>query len=348
MNKIIWTLILCTFSISLISAKDDFFDLWEPEGNFYIESDYETAPTDYLELGFKMDNRFEITDAWEIGLEVDFKTDEVETDEVWVRFRQDRQRYQLGMFKNEILLEDQFSSKQVPFNLDSLIKNRLDEMGWYTSRALGFKAYQNYKEGTLPVSAYGHIFFQPSGREVQVNTGLFYPYKGEDSWVGITAAYYPYFIHKNWVGTASSHTQDHNFLFQAAIADMSGKGLFIYKGDVTLGNNLIDPVGYIHFPGEGEPSWFMGADILLAYPLKYDDFVWTPGLNTGFLIHSLDQMESWTASVRTGQLLAWDKTFFLHLEGGTDILTNYNSDGGESVLQTGLEIIWGISFEIRH
>ncbi|MBF9017776.1 MULTISPECIES: hypothetical protein [unclassified Oceanispirochaeta] len=343
--KAIILLMLFTFVAAGLPAKDQWYDKLDLSTKFFFDTDDDIAYTDYFNLGVELDGRFELTDSWEIGLQIEAGFDKIDAEEIWTRYSPKRMHLQLGMFENEILLEDQFSKTNIPFHKDTLIRRHMDLMGWYSSKTVGLKIYKNYKEDTFPLSAYGHVFFQPAGREVQADAGFYYPYRGEDSWLGFSAAYYPYWVHNGWIGSESTYAQDNNYIFQAVIADLSETDTVIYMADLTLGSNLVDPVGITHIPGEGEASWFLGADLLLGLPFHYDDFVWTPGVNAAYLLYDLKQTESWNMELRAGSQLAWDKTFYLHMEGGTQILTN--SDGGESFLQTGLEIVWGISFQIR-
>ena len=324
---------------------DDFLEL---SSKFTVSTDNDVAPVDYAEVEGAFEGRFKVKKGWVVNVEVELSQEEIEAEAIWTRYKVEDWKFQLGMFENELLLEDRFSRKTVPFFTDNLVHQRLEYMGWYsTDRALGIRAEREYKKGRIPLSAFAHVLFQPAGREMQVDTGAWYPWRGENSWAGISAAWYPYYIHNSWVGTESSYAEDHNFLFQAVLADFSGPVL--YKADITVGNNLIDPVGFIHYPSEGEPSWFAGSDLMAAWPRPMgEEFVWTPGLNIGALINSLEIPEAWTFSARTGQLLAWDKTFYLHLELGAELPTCYSSDYGEDrELETSMELLWGVSFQIR-
>lgn len=332
-----------------LMAKEKLSDKISLSTKFYLHTNSDIAFSDNLALGVELDTRFEPSDTWELGLEIDAAYDGVDADEIWLRYKaKNRMRYQLGMFENELLLEDQFSVKDLPFKMDALTRRHMDYAGWYSKRAMGFKTYHNYKEGSLPLSTYAHVLYHPGGREVQFNGGIFYPFrKNEESWLGLSAAWYPYWIHVSWVGTDSSYVQENNYIFQAVIADISGDDGFIYRGSATTGSNLVDPVGITHIPGDGEPSWFAGADMMVGMPIGDKEFRWTPALEASWLTYDLNNPESWRLDLRTGHQLAWNKTFYLHLEGGLGILTNFNSTNGISILQTSLEEIWGISLQVR-
>ena len=342
---------ICSFfliSVSLLSAKNTLLEDLDLSVRFYMDTDNETAPVNYFNLGLKLKGQFEVNENWLIGSYLDVAYDKIRADELWVRYSFGRERIQLGQFENEILLEDQFSSVDTPFYRSSLTRGYLKYSGWYSKKAAGVKYYRNYNKKTLiPLSAFTHVFFSPSGREVQANLGLFYPFAGEDSWIGFSAAYYPYWIHNSWVGQSSSYAQDNNYLFQAVVADMSGRHRVMYNGNITVGSNLIDPVGIIHFPGAGEPSWFLSGDMMTAMSFGDKAFSWMPGLSAGFLIYDLNNSEAWTFSGRTGHLLSWQKDFFLHLEGGLNVITKNGIVSGSSNLQTALEWVWGVKFQVR-
>ncbi|MDC7234660.1 MAG: hypothetical protein PQJ58_15620 [Spirochaetales bacterium] len=329
-----------------LTADQKITDKISLDTEFYFRTNDQIAYTDYFKLGVELDGRFEPSDNWELGLKIDAAYDRVNAEDIWLRYKgSGRMRYQLGLFENEILLEDQFSSIDVPFRTDALIRRHMDYSGWYSSRATGLKVYRNFKEETLPLSTFAHLFFHPGGREVQLNTGAYYPFgQKEDRWIGFSGAWYPYIVHNNWIGQEKTYAQDNNFIFQGVIADTGGD--IIYRGSVTTGSNLVDPVGITHLPGNGEPSWFAGADLMAGLNIGDKKFRWIPGLEASWLTYDLNTPDCWRLDLRTGQQLAWDKTFYLHLEGGLGILTNY-SDGAQEILQTALEGLWGISLQVR-
>ena len=109
-----------------------------------------------------------------------------------------------------------------------------------------------------------------------------------------------------------------------------------------MANNLIDPVGYIHFPGDGEAGWFFGSSAYAGYPIGEEKFVWTPGLLFSMLIHELDIPESNSIKVGTGNKFEWDDYFSVNMELGLGINTYYDPN-----LITALELLWGITLQVH-
>jgi len=348
LNRLLLSSLIGITVLSGLSAKEHDEKKTDLNTKFYFKTDQDRAVSEYFALGAELELHFDVSDQWELEMEVDAATDKIQLEEIWGKVKLAPASVKFGMFENDLTLDDRLSSTEYLFSTDSIIRKRLEYMGWYSPAATGVLARRNYKDGELPFSGYAHVMFQPSGREVQADLGLYYPYGGEDTWLGISGAYYPFFIHSNWIGSDNSYTQDHNFLIQAAVADFSDEALFIYKGDITLGNNLIDPVGFIHYPGEEGVSWFLGSDLFAGLPLISGDFVWTPALNASFLIHDLSTPEAWSSSIRMGSRLAWNEMFFIHVDTGLEIDTRYDSDADQNQkLVTGLEVLWGIKIQVR-
>lgn len=334
-GRIISFLIFFILIVFQLTAAEELSKNLELDTKFFWQTDQDTVTFDYYDLGIDLDFRLDLPRGWKIGLDLEVNQNEVLAEEIWTRYKNDRFKLKLGMFENDFLADSLIPSKQNPFVTENLIVQRIEDMGWISSSATGIRLSRQ--------NSFAHLLFQPSGREVQLNGGWYYPYRGEDSYLGISGAYYNYMIHSNWIGD-NSYTQDHNFLFNTVLANLTGNLPIIFKGDLTLGQNLIDPIGYLHFTGDGEVSWFAGADLMVAYPVNKEDFQWLPGFNASLLLADLDYMEAWTAEFRTGHMFSWDDTFFLRMEGGLTFLTHYNTD---NTLITELEEIWAISFEIR-
>jgi hypothetical protein len=112
--------------------------------------------------------------------------------------------------------------------------------------------------------------------------------------------------------------------------------------ELTIANNLIDPVGYVHFPGDGEPSWFFGSHAYAGYPVGDEKFVWTPGLTSSFIIYELDIPEANSVGIRLGNKLEWDNIVSLNMELGLGINTYYSPN-----LITALEPLWNITLQVH-
>ena len=317
---------------------------WDDLGlsaEFYFETDQDRVMEEYYEIGAKLEFEFDAPRHWKMQLELEAAMDGLDLEEVWGRWKGEDYKIKAGLFKNEILLEDQLSDPYECFINDNLIKERMDQNGWYSKSSTGVKIYEDVN--------YAHLLFQPTGREMQAIAGWYYPFAGEDSYLGASFVYYNYFVHNLWVG-GEGFTNDNNFLLSTAVADLSLKKLpFFYKVEVTGGNNLIDPIGFVHFPSEGDVNWFLGGDLLVGLPRGDEDFLWTPALNLSIIMQDIiEYPEAWTSYVRMGHQLAWDETFYIRLEAGLEIDTYYDTyEHADPTLVTGLEALWGISVEVE-
>ncbi len=331
-------LIFLVLSASL-TAKETLSENLEMDGEFVLETDQERVVNDYYKLALDLDFLYDAPKKWKIGLDMELAPDQIEVEELWVRKKWKNRTMRLGSFENNLLLEQKMSGKFYPYVSDSLLLNRLEEMGWLSDRTAGISYSTDISRA--------HLFFQPSGREAQFNGEFYYPILGEDSYLGGTLGYYNYASHRIWIGD-NSYTQDHNFLISLALGDEREEKKIHYRLEGLLAQNLIDPVGYIHFPGEGEVSFFTGGDLTLSYRIAIRELLWIPSLDCAFLLPDLNHPEAWNALFRTGQLWGWDDTFFLRLEWGVALHTYYEEyDRDDPELLTTPEVVWGVSFQIR-
>ena len=75
---------------------------------------------------------------------------------------------------------------------------------------------------------------------------------------------------------------------------------------------------------------------------------WTPAVDISFYIHDFSFAEVNTTCIKLGNRLNWDDTFFLHFDAGVEINSWYDGDRDEAEnLVTGLEILWGVSFQLN-
>lgn len=308
----------------------------------YFKTDQDRATEEYFSLGAKLELEYEIEDNWELQLKLDVGTDAIRVEDLWGKVKFDFWRLKFGLFENWLLVDDIFTSRENIVAEDNPVRNYIDDMGWYSPGAVGVKFYRNYKGKGVPISAYSHLNFQPSNTELQLDAGVLWAYNGERSFLGLMGAYYPFFIHEMWVGSDNSYTQNNNFLINAVIADFSENTPLQYKVELTLANNLIDPVGYVHYPGDGEPSWFFGSYAYAGFPVGKEKFVWTPGLTFSFIIYELDLPEADSIGVRLGNKFVWNDIVSLNVELGIGINTYYSPN-----LITELEPLWGITLQVH-
>ena len=125
--------------------------------------------------------------------------------------------------------------------------------------------------------------------------------------------------------------------------DYSDHHMFIYKVELTCANNLVDPVGYTHYPGESEAGWFMASSVFGGYPISGENLIWTPGLNLSYYVHDVRLPESHSFSMATNQSFEWSDTVFLVLNVGLDFRTYYY----KTDFITSKKLLWGMEFQVR-
>ncbi len=210
---------------------------------FYFDIDQDRIFEDYFALGCDTALTYEVKDDWDFQIGVDIGTDAIRLEEVWGKYDFGSWNIKVGLFDSWLLLDDILTSKQNIVGESNPIRERLADMGWYTSGAVGARYYRKYKGKDEPISGQVHLYFQPSAREVQIDGAFLWAFAGEDTYVGVTASYYPYWYHEYRLHT---YTHDNNFLFNIVAADYSKRRGLMYKFETTLANNLVDPIGYVH------------------------------------------------------------------------------------------------------
>jgi len=346
-----WFLLFCLSSVcslACLQGKETIGKHTALGTEFYFRTDQDRAIEEYYSLGAEIKLYIEPTDRWKFKLELDAGTDSVKAEEIWGKHRTPHTSLKLGTFENNLLLDDRISSRESLFAADNAVRTRMNLMGWYSPAATGAEFGWD-QAGKLP-GGYVHLFLNAAGSEFMAVTGLDFSCGENGPSAGVTGAYYPYIIHDLWVDDSASHTRDHYFLFNAFLADLADEKRLLYKMEVTAGTNLIDPIGYIHYPGDSGVSWFFGTDLSAGYTFQSekDDFRWTPGLGASFLIHDLTAAETNSAEIRLGSRLSWHDRFYMHFDLGIRIETLYDTDEDyDPYLATELEALCGISVQVH-
>ena len=146
-------------------------------------------------------------------------------------------------------------------------------------------------------------------------------------------------MHNVGFGGGGETYQYNNFVFDLKYYHNIDR--FVWACEANIGTNLIDPVGYLHFPGEDD-SWFASADVSLGYNINLNKFVYTPALRAGILCPDIKYIDE---NRRLELMLGnWfhGKYVFVHLDGGLRFDT-YKSGS----LKTKLKPIWGINVCIK-
>ena len=117
----------------------------------------------------------------------------------------------------------------------------------------------------------------------------------------------------------------------------------IYGTELTLGSNLIDPLGITHTPGTGDRSFFFGGDTHVGYRFDFGKLQWTPALRFSILFPELTAMECQQIEIKLGNLLRILKRVYLHADFGLSINTQYSGD----TLYTNLEFLWAFNITVK-
>lgn len=338
-----------------LSAYEEISENIEFGSLFYFKTGQDRIEEEYYSLGSKLKFQMKPMKYWKLKLELDAGTDAVRVDEIYARYKKGENRIKLGAFENSLLADDFFNSREYPFASDGYVRNRLDDMGWYSSNSLGVQHFQMISGQKSDWGHVAEIAYSANSSEMKITVGMGYSQGGEDSVMGVMFSYYPHFIHNLWGDSAFSlsssaqdngYYEDHYFLINAFIGDMTEERKLIYKMEYTAGNNLVDPVGYIQYPGDGDISWFFASDFFAGYVMDRGNVEWTPAVNISYFIHDFSTAESNTVTARLGNRLNWDNTAYLHFDLGVEIDTYYEGDSSSDLI-TGLEALCGISLQFN-
>lgn len=336
-----------------LSAYEEISENIECGSLFYFKTDQDRIDEEYYSLGSKLKFQMKPMKYWKMKLEIDAGTDAVRVDEIYARYKKGKNKIKLGTFENSLLVDDFFNSREYPFASDGYVRNRLDDMGWYSSNSLGVQHFQMISGQKGDWGHVGELVYSANSSEMKITVGMGYSQGGDDSVMGVIFSYYPHFIHDLWGDSSFSlsssahdngYYEDHYFLINAFIGDMTETRKLIYKIEYTTGNNLNDPVGYIQYPGDGGISWFFASDFFAAYIMDKGDVQWTPAVNLSYYIHDLSVAESNTVTVRLGNRLNWDDTAYLHFDLGVEIDSYYEGDSSSDLI-TCLGALCGISLQ---
>ena len=311
------------------------------ETKIRFRTDQDRIENEYFDLDAKLELKYETEEDWDFRIETKLDRDSIRLSELWGRYALESWRIKAGMFENNLLMDDLLSRERGLFSSDNIVSERLRYMGWYSSRATGVSFYTDAKDGERDFGFSSHAFFHPSSAELQVDVGGYWAYAGEGSFLGGIAAYYPFLMHDLWYGK-TSYVQKHNFLLSVHAADFRRGHPVVFKAEVVAASNLIDPVGFIHFPSNGDGSWFFGTNAFIGFPLAGESLVVTPGLRASYLMHSLGEPRSNDMEFVVSGTFEWHE--FLTLNGGVGLGTSTYYDA-EWV--TALELLWTVEVTVR-
>lgn len=271
-----------------------------------------------------------------ISIEVD--RNDVDPDEVSVLYTFDEMSWiKGGIFQRDLYLNDFVKKRFEIFEMDSPGVEYMKKLG-YSSNDTGVRYVRdNFLAENLTLDA--TFFFNSAHNETQFLLTGMYNFEPDRHFLALTASYLPYVVHHASIN-ASDEYQYNNFLLDAKYFMYSTS--WVVTGEASIGTNLVDPVGLLHFPGK-EESFFAAADAAVGYNISTSRFVYTPAFRAGILMPDIDRIED---SRRVELLLGnsfHGRNVFMHLEGGFQFDT-YDNGGG---LETDVEPIWSVSFCVK-
>ena len=244
---ILFFLVMPTFLFAQFTIK--------PE--FDINTNDEMAKEDFYNLNGSLKFKFQATDDIELVFKPELDKYEVDVDELYAKISfLEKHSVQGGKFENILSLDDYLGSFDRPFARKNLITREIKDQG-YVSYAIGAR-YEYRDKSNDGWGGFAHIIYIPSQFEPQLNGGFYWQDMREEMLVGLFASYYPFISHENW---GSEHCKSHrdNFIGDLVFSDYRHK--IIYGAELTMGSNLINPVGHINFDPDTEYPAFAGADL---------------------------------------------------------------------------------------
>ncbi|MCQ2603488.1 MAG: hypothetical protein MJ215_00380 [Spirochaetia bacterium] len=339
MKKIFIFIAVLILVTGILPAKESRFKI-NPKVEFSLDDSDVTGDKYYLEyeLEGELEVKYNFTDRLAAILNVELSRHDVDVEEISVLYDFDEyNRIKGGLFDSSLVMEDFLKEKYEIFHYDSPGVMYIKELG-YTSNNTGIE-YKSRRFLAEKIGFDAAFFFNPSHNETQFFLTGYYNFEEERNFISLTASYLPYVVHNVALGGSSEYKYN-NFIFD--LKYFNDTEHFVYTAEASIGSNLIDPVGYLHFPGE-EDSWFAAADAGIGYNFQFSKFTYTPALRCGILCPDIKYMdENRRLDLMLGNYFH-GKYIFVHLEGGFRFDTYDKGDG----VKTDVDPIWGISFCLR-
>jgi hypothetical protein len=269
----------------------------------------------------ELDLGFEVLEDLEAVLEIEADRLEVEVDEIYLDWQaHDYANITVGMFENALVIEEYIPAHKRMFGAKSLVAEYIDTLG-YVREDLGVSLYKDYKK-KIPFSYFGHLSYISSTPEVQLDMGFLYGFNKKDSYIGLLGGYLPYLVRSSDIGRSA--TTYHNFVIDFVWSDYEND--FVHGLELTVGSNLLDPVGLIHATSADDRSYFLGGDLHLGYTFSHKKFDWIPALRFTVLLPDITVPEARQIEIRLGNLLRYDNNLFFHLDGGVNLSSQSSGD----------------------
>jgi len=334
---IVVTLLMLITSASFCKPKD-YFSL-DAEVQFKLDDSDITGDKYYAEyqLEGELEAKLKLTDRLSATLAIEIDRKDVDPEEASVFYWIDEfQSIKGGLFDSSLTLNDFLKKKQELFFYDSPGVKYIKHSG-FTNIDTGVE-YSNRHILGDKTQLDAAAFFNSAHNESQFFLTGYYNFTEGLNFIAFTVSYLPFIVH-NVAFEGSSEYKYNNFIFD--IKYYRNVDRIVWAAEANIGTNLIDPVGYLHCPGEDD-SWFASADLAVGYNFNLSNFVYTPALRCGVLCPDIKYMdENRRLELMMGNWFH-GKYVFVHLDGGVRFDT-YKSNG----LKTKVEPIWGINVCIK-
>jgi len=310
---------------------------------FDINTNDEMAKEDFYNLNGSLKFKFQVTDDIELVFKPELDKYEVDVDDLYAKISfLEKHSVQGGKFENILSLDDYLGTFGRPFARKNLVTREMKNQG-YISYAIGAR-YEYRDKSKDGWGGFAHVIYIPSQFEPQLNAGIYWQDKKKDMLAGLFASYYPFLSHENW-GSEHCKSNRDNFIGDLVFSDYRNK--IIYGAELTLGANLINPVGHINFDPDTKYPAFAGADLHAGIDLRLNDYInWLRALRTTMLIPEISEAKCNEFEILWGNQFSYKRNVKLHLDGGIGIVTKYDTYGDDD-LKTKLEWRWTVSLVIK-
>jgi|GEM_PF-4873824 len=310
---------------------------------FELSTNDEKAKDDFYNLHGTMRFKFQATDDIELVFKPELDKYEVDIDEISAKYTfLEKHSVKGGKFENLLTLDDYLGNFDRVFARKNLVTREVKDQG-YVSHAIGLK-YEYRDRSKDGFGGFAHVVYVPSQFEPQLNLGFYWQDQREELLAGLFASYYPFINHENW-GSEHCKSQKNNFIGDLVYSDYRSK--IVYGVELTLGSNLINPVGHINYDPDTEYPAFAGADLHCGIRVNMTDFIeWLPALRCTMLIPEISEAKCNEFEVIWGNQFSYKEHVKLHLDTGIGIKTKYDTYGDDD-LKTKLDWRWAVSLVIK-
>lgn len=338
MKKTFFLFIIFFLLSAAVFGKDEKLKV-STEVGFALDSNDIHGDKYYLE--YELDGilkaEYALTDRLSTILSIELDRYETDVDEISVLYEIScSQDIKGGVFDSRLTLNDFLKKRYEMFFFDAPGEEYIQDLGWVMFNNGIRYIHRDFLKDDLDIET--SFFFNSSHNETQYFLTAFYNFERTRHFAAFTVSYLPFWLHRIIFGKGDEYVYN-NFIFSGKYFRYTDT--WVLAGEAALGNNLIDPIGFLHFPGE-DKSLFASADFYLGRNLYAADFIYTPALRGGVLFPDIKYGENRRIEIMLGNFIR-GKYIFFHLDGGIQFDT-YDDGGG---LVTDFEPVWGISFCIR-